>query len=362
VKAALLLTLFLSTSAMAKKYQVSTWWRLGGENTREADLNTRGDNTSFLLTFQINRNIGDWAEIRIAPGFKYSTGNGQGLIHDTRPKNSLFASEAIFKTNHEYLQVTAGAISQRHVHLKSVVSHLASFPAAMTELFIYQDDDSALSARGQVAIPAAYTFSSDSTESETSPRLYTASLEYKGSLGILDKFRLTSSYFSYQDLPQVLAVNSADQGNTVDLTSSTTGKFRYDFRGFGLSSDVSIKVLGGLSLISSLEFAKNQEADPERNQSLTSWTGFKYQLANSDSIKLKGLYMRRESDVGPAALNYGLAFNNRVGHGFKATYSLAGEKMKFSAGYQNSDPIFQSSIMANRKVIYLRVEGIDELF
>lgn len=355
------LLLILATNSFAKEYKISTWWRLNGENYREEGINSRGDNTSFILSIKLKKLIGDWAEVRVSPGFKFATGSGQGLIHDDRPRNSLFANEAIFKTNHHIFEFTAGSINQRHVYARSVVSNLISFPGLMGELFIFKERTFSFSTRGQVAIPSAYTFATDSTATETSPRFYTASVDFNGRVTDFLEAHLVASYFSYQGLPQIVAVRSATEGNSVTLTSSTTGAFDYGFQGYSFHSDIGFSITDQFKLISNFEWAINNKALEGRDSSNTTRTGFELGLDNNRTLRVMGSYMRRDSDVGPGILNFGSVYNNRVGYGLRVSLNFRKEKMRFIAGYEQSDPIFVSSIMAQRKVGFLRMESSDDI-
>ena len=343
-------------------YHLSTWWRLNGESLDEQDLNSQGENTSFILTMKLTREIGDWAEVIVNPGVKFATGSGQGLIHDKRPKNSLFANEAVFRTKGDRFQVTAGSVNQRHNYARSVVSHLASFPGVMGELFLIKEKTFRTSLRLQAAIPSAYTFSTESTSTESSPRFYTASLDFHGESRYMDNLYFVTTFFSYQDLPQVLAVDSAAEGNTVSLTSSTTGTFHYDFQGVSFAIGGELPLVNDFTVWGNYEYAINFEADDNRNQAKSAYTGVKYHLNKKDSLGLLGIYRRWESDISPAALNWGLSNNNRVTLGARVIYEMEEERLKFIGGYESGDPIYRSSVQANRKVIYLRMESSHDIF
>lgn len=358
----LLLMGSISLSSYAKKYELSTWYRLGAENVREKDINTRGDNAFMLTNFYFKRFIEDWSEIKFSPGFKFATGNGQGLIYDSRARNSLFLNEAIFKTNHDIFEVTAGAINQKHVYARGVVSNLISFPGFMGELFFYKHDDLTLSARGQVAVPSAYTFGSESTAVEGTPRFYTGSLDLKTNFLNVSKFQLVGTYFIYDQLPQVVAVDSATQGNSVVLTSTTTGYFLHKFRGFAAFAKVEYDLSDTVRLITQNHFANNLEAPSERGQDFMTWNGVAFELPNDHKLTILGIHFRRDSDVGPGDLNRGRSSNNRVGHGARVIYELKKEKLKFIAGYEEADPIYRTVIQGNRKAFFVRLEGSDDLF
>ncbi len=351
-----------SQISSAQKYDVKTWWRLGAENVREKDINSRGDDTYFRGNLTFTRFIQDWSKIVFQPGFKFATGNGQGVIHDRRARNSLYINQAIFQTTHDIFQVTAGAISQSHLYARDVVNPFISFPGMMGELFFFKNAKTKLSGRGQIAVPSAYTFGSNSTQVESTPRLYTATAEFAHEFWNDSDYRFVATYFSYQQLPQVIAVDSATQGNSVNLTSTTTGQFIYNFEGFTLHQRMELEFFGPIAFVSQLAFAKNNSAVTGRNEAKTAWTGLRFDYNSENRFYLLGLYSRRESDVGPAELAYGTSFNNRLTYGARLYYELPKEKLKFVAGYEEADPIYKTAIQGNRKLFFIRVEGHDDIF
>lgn len=359
------LVIFLFTAntlAATQDYSLNTWWRLEAQSSRESQLNTRGDNASFRVNLNLERKVQNLGVLKISPGFFFASGNGQGLIFDNRPRNSLYANQAVFQTKSNMAEVTVGAIAQRHLWLRSVVDPFTSFAGAMIKPFILKNDKLKIYTKHQAVIPSSYTFSTDATGSETTPKFYTHTigLDYKSDS--IKRFNFQLTHFEYQDLPQIIAVESAARGNLVDLTSSTTGSFRYQFKGTAATGYVKAHLYSKLFLIHQFELAKNNEAIKSRNQALSTWTGLEIPMPGNNSLEMLGHYFRQESDIAPARLNFGTDLNNRVGQGLRLTYNLKKEKIRFALGAHKSDPIFNSTVMATRKVVYLRMEGIDEIF
>lgn len=357
-----MLATFTNIFAAKEDYSLSSWWRLEGESSREAGLNTKGDNTSLIVILNLKRKVQNWAEIRVSPGFRFATGNGQGLIFDDRPRNSLFANEAVFATRFSTFNITLGSVNQRQVGIRSIVNPYVSFPGALFSAKLFSNKTFTTRVVGQAAIPNSYTYSDNANAFETSPRFYTAALKlnYRGSS--IKRAHLDAVYFNYTGLPQVVAVDSATRGNTVDLTSSTTGTFRYAFKGYGVTTGLTMKTFMPFDFITRVEWATNPEATAGRDSAIRTWLGGKTNLSNNTSLKILGLYYRQESDIAPSSLNYGRDLNNRLGHGVRASYKLKKEQMSFIAGFEHSDPIFKSSIMAARDVFYFRIEGYDDIF
>lgn len=348
--------------AAKEDYSLKTWWRLEAQSSRESDLSTRGDNASYRVTLDLERKIQDWGVLKISPGFFFASGNGQGLIFDNRPRNSLYANQAVFQTKSNVAEVTVGAIAQRHLWLRSVVDPFTSFAGAMIKPYIVKKDKLKIYTKHQAVIPSSYTFSTDATGSETTPKFYTNTigLNYKNDTVKIFNFQLT--HFQYQDLPQIIAVESAARGNLVDLTSSTTGSFRYNFKGIAATGFLKAHLFSNTYLIHHFELAKNNEAIDGRNQAIATWTGIEIPTSENNSLEILAQYFRQESDIAPARLNFGTDLNNRIGQGIRLTYNLKKEKIRFALGAHKSDPIFNSTIMAARKIVYLRMEGIDEFF
>jgi hypothetical protein len=359
-----LILFFLGASINAAKedYSLKTWWRLEAENSRENDLNTRGDNASFRTTLNLERKIQDWGLLKISPGFFFASGNGQGLIFDNRPRNSLYANQAVFQTVSDIAEITVGAISQRHLWLRSVVDPFTSFTGVMVKPYLYKNDDFSLFTKHQATIPSSYTFSTDTTGSETTPKFYTNTLGLTYKSDLFEQLNVQLTHFKYQDLPQVIAVESAARGNLVDLTSSTTGFFRYQFQGYAATGSIKSHIASNYFFIHRFELAKNTAADDGRNKAVRTWTGLEIPTSNNTSLEILAQYFRQESDIAPARLNFGVDLNNRIGQGIRLTYSLIKEKVRFALGAHKSDPIYNTTVMTARKVIYIRMEGIDEIF
>lgn len=363
IKCCLILFIFgASINAAKEDYSLDTWWRLEAQNSREKNLNTRGDNASYRVTLDFERKIQDWGLLKVSPGFFFASGNGQGLIFDNRPRNSLYANQAVFESVSDTAEITVGAISQRHLWLRSVVDPFISFTGVMIKPYLYKSDNFSLFTKHQATIPSSYTFSTDTTGSETTPKFYTNTIGLKYKNDFIKRFNFQLTHFKYQDLPQIIAVESAARGNLVDLTSSTTGFFRYQFQGYAATGFVKSHIVSNAFFIHHFEVAKNVQADDGRNTAVRTWTGIELPTSQNTSLEILAQYFRQESDIAPARLNFGVDLNNRVGQGLRLTYNLKKEKIRFALGAHKSDPIYNSSVMAARKVVYLRMEGIDEIF
>ena len=348
-----------ASHAAPTDYSGSLKWSLGGESYREEEIAQRGDNTSFFLGFRFERNIKDWALVKVAPGFKYASGSGQGLIHDDRPRNSFFASEAKIQTLGRF-SVQAGAIGQSFLHQPAIVSPTRSFPGLMGSVKIVESKRMQLGLSLQSAIPTTYSYSTQAEEREATPSFQTALINYTYSSKRLPTLTLSAMAFEYGDLPQIVAVESADQGNSVTLTSSETGQFDYAFAGYGFSGLSEIRVAKRMSIETRGHYAINSKAEDLRNKSYYAFIGGKYRLSKDSSILVGGYTIRRESDIAPSEFNYGRV-NNRVGGGLSAEYQID-SSLKIKGLAEQTTPIFQSDLMSDRNSFSIKLESNDVLF
>ena len=142
-----------------------------------------------------------------------------------------------YKPN-RYMKISGGALNQGHLNAPQLVSSI-SFPGVLGEVF-YQEKRMKFGYKGQRTIPVSQSFDSDRTDKEELPYFQTHGLfgkfiPFKGVF-----FDAQVNYFSFTNLPSVVAFESRRLGN--DVTGVEVGDSFFVNKYSGLAQSYKLRV------------------------------------------------------------------------------------------------------------------------
>jgi hypothetical protein len=240
----------------------------------------------------------------------------------------------------ENIKVSVGAINQNHLDSPFLVSNL-SFPGIMG---VAQVKTEALKFgyKGQRLIPTSTSFDTDRTEKEALPLFQTQGLfaDYK----VNNYFEVGGqvNYFSFSELPSVVAFESQIMGNDVTGIEIGDSTFTEEFSGYSQSyyaKGMFTKNIGAQLNISIVENENTLDGD---NRSQFVETGMTFKFKSFDLIPSYAQFYA-EPNVSPAFYNTRmLGNNNREGVRYQLRTNFKTINLNVIASYINAKVLNQS--------------------
>ena len=260
----------------------------------------------------------------------------------------------------ENIKVSVGAINQNHLDSPFLVSNL-SFPGIMG---IAQVKTEALKFgyKGQRLIPTSTSFDTDRTEKEALPLFQTQGLfaDYK----VHNNFEVGGqvNYFSFSELPSVVAFESQIMGNDVTGIEIGDSTFTEEFSGYSQSyyaKGMFTKNIGAQLNISVVENENTLDGD---NRSQFVETGMTFKFKNFDLIPSYAQFYA-EPNVSPAFYNTRmLGNNNREGVRYSLRTNFKTINLNVIASYINAKVLNQSIYQDDLDSVRLVMEMLNVKF
>lgn len=341
-------------------WRVRERWSLSAIHSEEKQAilseSTRADVAGFV---ELQKSFDDQLVILVRPAFRFVTGRDQDVFADRLPNDKIYADEAkvsYFPTRGWAIQ--GGALNQSHLE-NGLLADERPFPAARTQLGLQPTNTMVLELSAQVAVPSSYTLEAQATDNEPLPRLQTYSVLLdqlvSDDLGI----SAGMTYFKFDDLPQIVAVSSKRLGNTVDVFSSSTGRFLYAYQGVAFQLQANYR-LGAWDLMWRGEGIRNTEAPSELGTGYVSILQAQRPMSPVHQAGASVSYYRVQPDTAPATYTDPIYANNRIGAGLSAYVNHDRWGLQFKASYYQDTPYFQNDLMGDRNLFLLSVGNLTD--
>ncbi len=370
--AAVVVFLMLPVLSHAKE-NISTETKLNFLKKAEfqTDLKMRGssfsEGTDESQTVQLL--INPKAELKFHEYFKLRaevTFNLRSSRIQTRFQNANFQTfnlnELVVIFNpEEYFELSLGAIDQRHLDSQQLITQL-SFPGVMLSKSFVQTDRLQAKVKAQYTIPTSSSLETDRRESEGLPTFKTAGLELNWKpLGWLEA-SANVNYFSFSDLPSVVAHRSDRLGNQVTGDEPTESFFAYGFRGVAQTYNLNLKYTDKISNTFKIKTVENADAPSDRSRAQYLSLGFEFRFENF-LLKPSISNFYSESNSSPAVYNSAiLGHNNREGFAYGVQVELPQRGFSVAANYVQADLIQEDASQRDLKYLSIFLEVVNVKF
>lgn len=260
-----------------------------------------------------------------------------------------------------YFELLVGAIDQRHLDNQQLITQL-SFPGAMLSKSFVQTDEIQAKLKAQYTIPTSSSLETDRSESEGLPTFKTAGLEFKWKPLKWIDVNANINYFSFSDLPSVVAYRSDRLGNQVTGDEPTESFFRYGFRGVAQTYSLNIKYTDRISSIFKIKTVENADAPSDRSRAQNLSLGFEFKFKHF-SVKPSLSNFYSESNSSPAVYNSAiLGHNNREGFAYGIQVELPQKGFSVTANYVQADLIQVDASQRDLTYLSLYLEVVNVQF
>ena len=322
---------FESQTQRSSRTELTTSYRTVGAQFDEGP--DQSDFVQFALNLNLKHNLFSDLDIKGRGSLNLVSGRIQTRFEN--PNNEIVFLQELILHYHpmESFQIKAGAISQDHFNAANFLFERA-FPGVQL-LSQKTWDKISVAFKGQYTIPNSTSLEFDRVGREETPTLSSAGLELNWKP--IKNFKISSqwNYFSFQDLPSVVAFDSSRRGNQVFGETQSESVFAFEFTGLAQSHEILWSYNSKLKQSFSGVIVENMEAPSDRRRAQMIKTEFGYDFGDW-VILPNASYFFSESDSIPAIYaDAALGGTNREGfsYGVKANF----KKLKFSVSAQYVD-------------------------
>lgn len=226
-----------------KTWSIST----GFEGLKEG----RDDGFSSVLRVSSDMNLqfSPWLKIQLRPYASYYSSRVQNRFKDDSYESRLGLSYAHLTLEPiSGLDLKAGAISQKHIANKQLISSFRSFPGALVEYENLSLKNVAMGVRAQYVIPTSSSLNTDRQSQEALPTFQTESL-FLNYTQTSWKLESQAGLFAWSNIPSKVAYESSQAGNTpANSDSEAESYLRYGYKGWFGSLKGNYTFESGLNL------------------------------------------------------------------------------------------------------------------
>ena len=212
--------------------------------------------TSFTyFRSKLNYKFADFLQLRTQPRVDFYFSQLQQRFDNDDMESKFRLAEAVLSlTPTDYLEFNAGAINQSYLNSSMLISRRRAFPGLQE--MVYRDFNAG---KGRVkigvvaaqTIPTSFSLSTERQDKEPLASFNTQALTVSGKFPSDMKFDVVAGHYSWSNLPDHVAFQSAIAGNSVIGEVAPGARFRYGFDGFFLTAQgcaCSLTSWGGLNL------------------------------------------------------------------------------------------------------------------
>lgn len=242
----------------------------------------------------------------------------------------------------ESFELKVGALNQDHLGNRMFIAD-RSFPGVLVQSGV-QNSKASLYGKFQYAIPTSTSLESDRTKAEALPGLSTAGADFFWKPKSWLQVESDIHYFSFENLPSVVAFQSARLGNQVVGNSESESFFVNEFSGYTAAHKIGFQYSSYLQQAFKVSMVENLQAPEDRRRSQLLGTEL---IFDFESIRLSPAVAMfyAESDSTPALYSaFEFGRNNRQGQ----LYALRVDFKK--SGFSILSNYVKANLLKNRAV------------
>lgn len=261
-----------------------------------------------------------------------------------------------------FFELNAGAISQEYLNSHLLVSTHRSFIGAQEVLgksFSFNGGTFEPALIAEQTIPVSYSMDSERESKEAMPSFQTQALRLSGSLKDRVNWNVIGGHYSWSNLPDKVAFDSATMGNSPENNVIAAGsKFKFGFDGYFLSSEFcacELLPIGGLAF----EFQRvhNSRADDGLGDAQSWGIGPHFTFGQMVlDLRYRRYFIERDTTV---ARYVSSSFGNTNRMGDNVEFKLDFNKYKFAVigEWLNAIPMRDDAVQNTMTMFKLGVES-----
>jgi hypothetical protein len=307
--------------------------------------------------------LSDWARMNFSGDARFFAGRVQARYEDDIFESGLRLREGYFSVGaRDQWEINQGVLSQEILHNELLISRRRSFPGLQQKI---KGRVGSLEAAviTQQLIPTSYSMNTRRADQEAFPNLFTETVElkYLGDQGWGVGGSL--SHYRFENLPSVVAFDSAALGNTVLGDVPASSQFAHRFEGVigGLEGSAFSK--GPFVLRAGGQWIYNLRAPDQYNRGQRLFIALEVsKIPGVVVTPLLSTYFN-ESDTSPAAYNrWDWGHNNRKGILADLTIEFEKARVKLQLKYIRADLINNDPFQSKKECFLLELETNDASF
>ncbi|MCB0377749.1 MAG: hypothetical protein KDD33_04590 [Bdellovibrionales bacterium] len=350
--------------AQMEERRASFMWRMRFESLNyntDNNINSNTMGTSFRarMKYKLLENL----DFKGRVWLNFRSGRTQALFGDQTPTSGLYPRELKLSWTpmSDYLTIDGGVIPQTWLNMPIFITS-RGFPG-LSQRFDLKNDTLGLSLTTQQLIPTSTTLSTRVAEKEEVPTFFTESAELYYNISSANWLRARFHWWSFKDLPHVVAYESAIYGNTLGSGGNqNNATFKYEFEGWITQLIFEQKLSNRLALQLQWNMLQNVRAPSDASDAQNIRAHVAY---DSGRWIYSGSYDNFfiESDAAVSSYNsFNFGNTNRIGYALEAAAESKDWGVQFSLNYSNADllnqnpPVVGGLQQDNLQTIWFKVE------
>jgi len=268
-------------------------------------------------------------------------GSSQSRFGENVPSNGIFADEAYFKLRpNDKWQIDVGVINQAWLQNELLFSS-QPFPALRFFYDLKAANKLKTTLFFQYAMPTTTRIKTRTGANQEEPSSLAVGLSHARQISKWQG-KAHVYYYTIDDLPSEVAVESSLFGNTVNIPTTDTATFREDFAGLSFVLDLEY-MRDDYTILLILKSLKNLATSSGFGFGQVVEFGATYLLQKKEQT-LKFVYFFNESDTSVASFNsYEYGHSNRLGYGLSLKHQFR-ESLAVKFKYITSKTINSSNV------------------
>jgi len=319
-------------------------WSVGsGLSSYEQGLED-GNAGYLLMAIRLELPLAKWIYLRVNPRADFYSARVQERFDSDSYGNRLQLLESFvgitpILDSPESLELRVGLLSQSSLQQEMLVSKTRAFPG-FSQAIVFQGSHAKAALTAQQVMPTSYSLDSEREGREAMPSFLTETLTLNGRGWEFLDWKIWGGHFTWRDLPNKVAYESALWGNSVEGEVAPGARFRSKFNGWqgGLEACLCPDT-SSLQLFGEFRRLKNTAA-PEGLNEAQSWGGGPRILLGEHRLDLRYRRYFLEKDSTASVYNSSsLGGTNRQGDQVELVYAFTDLGFALKGAWTGSTPL-----------------------
>lgn len=334
-------TVHVEESGLRRPYTVEWKFRLSGENEGEGKDAATAAHLRFFTKLEYK--FFPWLKAHLEPRFEFYSSNLQARFEGDDYQNKFTIGDTYLSLKPiRYMEARGGAVGQRIMGNDFLLGTRRSFPGVMA-IFSTETEPFNTSLMVEHVIPTSYTLSDERVGKEAVPSLQIQAIKVEGKHPGFGNWHGTVGHYTWSNLPDKVAFESAIQGNTVTNSEQTAGaRFAYGFDGFYWGGTLCVcdaHDVFPVGLKMKYRGAHNRLAPSQAADAELLGAGPQFKIGSTD---LSLMYSRFFIESDASVARYGRSkygYANRVGDQIEAVADFKNSGFSLGAHWTNALPV-----------------------
>ncbi len=343
----------------AKPWMAQWKFAMGGISFSEGQDEGAAAFSKFSLKFDYKFNT--WIRAHIEPEAEFFSSRVQERYDNGTYESKLRMKEGYLSAHYEELaEVRGGAISLKDLSGEDragmVVSGGRSFPGVQERVTV-KGKKAQVMLMAQQLVPTSYTLNTERDNQEKLPSFNTESLHGKYTPIEQIELKAMVGHYSYRQLPDKVAFESARLGNRVNGEVAPGAQFKSGFDGYFWSGYAKGEITPSVAVFGELGGIVNNEADASDRDGQLWGIGPEFNFGSTQIIVEYGQFYL-ESDATVAYYTSSSTGNtNREGQFVNLIADFKESNFKLLAQWATAEPIISNGTQKTFNEYFIKVES-----